>query len=320
MGDFSRLSPADCGIVVFPIWQSLSYDKRLFLGFGLILIGFVVQGLTKSFVPGAPFILAGNLLIIVKGYNNKIDLGRYDPGAQWENVEIDTLDKLITLDRKIRDWDFSPLDITNISGAALFLLVMTPLGWLAYTSRGLVQALFLDTILLLLPHWLTGIRSILVLPRLLVKVNTLRDLLQDPAVRSLGENHTIDLMVLLKGQKTKVPDDVKIRLRFLGQHKNFLGLYGQVVINEVQGTSYPYFYVVLVARKGYGLREVSPHCVSSGNLMTKFKLQDEAEVLVIRQRTTKTSGYHTEPVAVKDIFQEGFRVAQKVAVNHAPST
>jgi hypothetical protein len=307
-----RLSPDERGIVVFSVWQSLSYDKRMLLGFGLILLGFIVQGVTRSFVPGAPFILAGNLLLIVKGYNNKIDLGQYDPGAQWENADIDTLDKLVTLDGKIRDWDISMLDITNLLGAMVFILVMVPLGWLAYIGRGLNQVLVLDSMLLLLPHWITGIRSILVLPRLLVKVKTLRDLLQDPAVRSLGKDYKIDLLVLLKGQEAKVPDDVKIRVSFPGQHKDFLGFYGQVVINEVDGKSYPYFYVVLVARKGYGLGQVHPHSAAH-NLLLEFKVQEETEVLVIRQKTTKTSGYHTDPVMVMNIFEEGFRIGQKVA-------
>jgi hypothetical protein len=307
-----RLSPDERGIVVFSVWQSLSYDKRMLLGFGLILLGFIVQGVTRSFVPGAPFILAGNLLLVVKGYNNKIDPGQYDPGAQWENADIDTLDKLVTLDRKIRDWDISVLDITNVSGAMVFILVMVPLGWLAYTGRGLNQVLVLDSMLLLVPYWITGIRSILVLPRLLVKVKTLRNLLHDPAVRSLEKDHKIDLLVLLKGQEAKVPDDVKIRLSFPEQHKDFLGFYGQVVINEVDGKSYPYFYVVLVARKGYGLGKVHPHSAAH-NLLLEFKVQEETEVLVIRQKTTKTSGYHTDPVMVMNIFEEGFRIGQKVA-------
>jgi hypothetical protein len=84
------------------------------------------------------------------------------------------------------------------------------------------------------------------------------------------------------------------------------------VINEVDGKSYPYFYVVLVARKGYGLGKVHPHSAAH-NLLLEFKVQEETEVLVIRQKTTKTSGYHTNPVMVKNIFEEGIRIGQKVA-------
>jgi hypothetical protein len=121
-------------------------------------------------------------------------------------------------------------------------------------------------------------------------------------------------MMLLKGAgKTKVPDDVKFKVEISGHHPDFLGLYGQVVTNEVQGSSYPYFYVVLVARRGFGLPEIGRRHAGPSGTVVEIKNQDEVEVLVIRQKTTKKSGYHTPPSRCVEIFMDGLDLAEKAA-------
>jgi hypothetical protein len=176
---------------------------------------------------------------------------------------------------------------------------------------GPVRILVFDAALLLLPHWVTGVRSVLRLPGLLVKVETLRRLLDD-ARETLGP-HRVQLMMLLRGEETRIPGDLKLRIDPAGKPADLLGLYGQVVLNEVQGRSYPYFYVVLVARRGFGLGETYRELTVPGGITAEFNLQDEVEVLVLRQTTTKTSGYHTEPWAAVGILHEGVRLAERVA-------
>ena len=58
--------------------------------------------------------------------------------------------------------------ILSLSQDPLVLLILINLLFL-------VMGMFLDTMVLLLPHWLTGVRSILVQPKLMVRVNTMRD-------------------------------------------------------------------------------------------------------------------------------------------------
>jgi len=314
---FYRLSSADRGIVVFLLWRSLSYGKRLVLSFGLILAGLAIQILTESFLAGALPILAGNLLLLVRGYNNRVDFGRYDAAAQWETAELKKLDELLVLDKKIRKWDFSLLDVSNIAGGALFAGVFLGLGFLALITSGLARALVLDAMILLLPHWITGIRSTLVLPRLLVKVGTMRELLQD--VGPQVKDQKVDLMVLLKGKEKRLPDDIKLRISSASQNKDFLGLYAQVVANEVNGTSYPYLYVVLVAKKGYGLRNAFDQYHPRPGMTKEFKDQDEVEVIVIRQETTPRSDYHTDRQTASAIFLEGLSLSLAVSGSREPA-
>jgi hypothetical protein len=116
--------------------------------------------------------------------------------------------------------------------------------------------------------------------------------------------------MLLKGKETKVPIDVKFCVKIQNQHPDFLGLYGQIVIN----VGYPYFYVVLVTREGYGLQEMCESYTPPDNITKEYKVEEDVEVLVIRQTTTKTSGYQTGNTKIREIFLEGLKLAGKVAV------
>ncbi len=84
-----------------------------------------------------------------------------------------------------------------------------------------------------------------------------------------------------------------------------LGLYGQVVINAVQGKSYPYFYVVLVAENGSKLKRLYLHYTPPSGIISVFKSQAKVDVFIVRQKTSKTSGYHTKPDRIQRIFGEG---------------
>jgi hypothetical protein len=306
------LAPSERSIVVFKVWPSLDYKLRLYVSLGSVGFGLAVQIWNSSLLAGLPMIVIGSLFLLVSGYDNRVDFKGYDPGAEWERVEASRLEELIQLDRRIRKWDRSALDVTNVLGGVVFIALTGGLGLVAVLSEGLPRILAIDGALLLLPHWITGVRRVLTRPKLVVKAATIRQVLDAGEERL--KKHQVHVMMLLKGTgKTKVPDDIKFKVDIYGHHPDFLGLYGQVVLNEVQGSSYPYFYVVLVARKGFGLFDVKRRHVSSSRTTIETKNQGEVEVLVIRQRTTKKSGYHTPPSRCMQLFMEGLDLAEKVA-------
>jgi hypothetical protein len=103
------------------------------------------------------------------------------------------------------------------------------------------------------------------------------------------------------------------------QHKDFLGLYAQVVVNEVNGTSYPYLYVVLVAKKGYGLRNAFDKYSPGSGMIKEFRDQSEVEVIVIRQETTPRSGYFTDRRAGSRIFLDGLSFSKVVGRSKEPA-
>ncbi|MCX7003416.1 MAG: hypothetical protein NTV22_09095, partial [bacterium] len=132
------------------------------------------------------------------------------------------------------------------------------------------------------------------------------------------QQHTVEFYVLVKGKNVRMPQDVKFRVRLAGQKEEFLGLYGQTAINTVQGSSYPYFYAVLVAKKDFGLDRLRQRTKAPSNMTLEFSQDGDVEVLVVRQTTTKTSGYHTADSVAQAIMAEGLRMAEQVAVASAP--
>jgi hypothetical protein len=307
----------DRGIVVFWVWPSLAYRIRVMAAFLLIAGGLLMQFASRLPIPGVFFLAVGNLLLLVKGYDNRIDSSGFDAGAEWERVEPERLAELKELDARIRRWDRSSLEVSNPLGLVVFVVIVAPLAALVY-FRGTPTdwMLAIDAVVLLVPHWITGIRRALRAPKLLVRIETIEAVLER-AERRL-EDHKVTLLMLLAGGDTKLPEDLKFKVDLEGHHPDFLGLYGQVVLNEVQGTSYPYFYVVLVAKDGFGLHEAFRHYWPDAKKITKeFKRQDKVEVMVIRQHTTKKSGYHTKQQAAYRVFVEGLVQAEKVAVRGA---
>jgi hypothetical protein len=300
----------DRGVVVFLVWPSLTYGTRMAGSFVLIAAGMVIQFFARDFFPGVVLVVVGNLLLLVKGYDNRIDFGAFDPEAHWERVEREKLSELKALDAKIKRWDRTILEVSNPLGLIVFILVVAGLGALIVMGTGVGRILAIDAAVLLVPHWLTGIRRALRTPALLVRIEAIESVLERAARRL--EDHRVTVLMLLTGSEARLPEDVKFKVDVERQHPDFLGLYGQVVLNDVQGTSYPYFYVVLVAKDGFGLREAFNRFQPDSDITKEFKREDQVEVMVIRQYTTDKSGYHTKPLVANGIFNAGLNVAEEV--------
>jgi hypothetical protein len=311
---------SDRGTVVFWLLPGVTYNRRLAIRFVMIAAGFALQLPSGNIFPGLLLILAGNCLLLVKGYDNRVDAGAFDADTHWERVGVEKLEELKALDKKMRRWDRSLLDITNPFGAFIFLVLIGLLVLVVIFAVGAdgvlgrrAGILALDAGVLFVPHWLTGIRSILRRPGLLVRIEAMESVL-DRAKRRVEDHQVALLMLLSGGADVAIPEDVKFKIDIAGRDPDFLGLYGQIVINEVQGTSFPYFYVVLVARRGFGLKDAFSRHQTGGKVTKEFKLEDEVEVMVLRQHTTKKSGYHTKPAMATAIFREGLELAERVAV------
>jgi hypothetical protein len=313
------LDKQEQGIVVFKTWQSLGYGKRLFLSFSLITAGLFLQLYFRTFLPGIVLVFLGNIFLLPSGYNQGVKIGRYNPKKNWEEVGEHKLREFLILDRKIKKWDISSLDITNVLGFFTFLLVIAVLGYFFWQSlvenNKSLQIIIANGVVLLFPYWLTGVRSIFTLPNVVKKTRLILKLLSKREFQARLKRHDVDYYFLLGGnKKVKLPSDVKFRVNIENRHKDFLGLYGQVVMNNVQSTPYPYFYVVLVARCDFGLKNVYKKYVPDSMFVKKFKVQKDVEVLVIRQNTRIRKGFYTRDDQVSNIFSEGLRLAEEAAV------
>ena len=303
-------------VVVFHILKSMPYPRRLGLSFLLILSGMVVQAAMMTLFPGCAFVLLGSLLLVVRGYDNRVRPGKFAPEAAWEKVDRSKFGEVERLHRDMQRWDRSLLDVTNKLGLGVFALLAGIIGiFLMHgmeTGNPVLVILAGNGALLLFPHWFTGIRSILTHPLMVLKIETFHRVLNSKK-HPLPPDVEVEYYMLMKGDAAKIPDDVKIRMRLKNQPADFMGLYGQVAGNTVNGKTYPYFYVVLVARAGFGLDRLAEAGAPPKKITREFSVENDVEVLVVRQTTTRTSGYHTKDKPAGLILKEGLELARRTA-------
>jgi hypothetical protein len=316
------LSKDEQGIVIFHFLKTLSYSSRLFLALILIFGGMLVQYF--SFYQGGPdflltiglgMVLTGNLLVLVKGYNNRIKLDVYSADKEWITVDKEQLNKILEINRKARHWDISSTDISNVLGFFVFILLLGALIAIGisrpFASEMANRIIIWNTIILFVPHWFTGIRKITLTPKLVNKIRLFMNLMNG-FDNTLAEDQ-VDYLVYVEGQDTMFPRDVKMKLKFNAQPEGFLGMYAQISMNHVNDRDYPYFYVVMVAKAESGmLRPVVNSLQLPPKVISEYKTEGEIELIVIRQHTTKTSGYYTKPMAMVTIFAAGIKSVRRL--------
>jgi hypothetical protein len=76
----------DRQVVVFLVGKSLPFNRRLAFGITLLLVGLASRRSPSSSCPASLSSLFGTLLFLVRGYDNRVDFGKFEPDAQWERV------------------------------------------------------------------------------------------------------------------------------------------------------------------------------------------------------------------------------------------
>ncbi len=307
------LSKSEQGIVVFHVWKSLKYKSRLSLSILLILAGFITQYYMLNILPGIILVLAGNILLLVKGYDNRIKLDSFKPDAEWVKTDASQFTEIELMNKKIKRWDKSALELSSTPGCLIFFGVIALLIIFIVISpfpRNIMLIICATIVVLIVPHWFTGIKQISTTPELLTKIKLFRKLLS--YTQKELEQESINFLMLVN-EKNKFPTDVKMKINVKDQPEDFLGYYAQISMNNVQGTQYPYFYVVLVAKEKSKLLSKYFHSIEiPDNIVKEFETEGDIEIAVIRQKTTKNSGYHTNDKAVINIFETGLTAMRMV--------
>ncbi|MBN2245043.1 MAG: hypothetical protein JW755_04275 [Candidatus Aminicenantes bacterium] len=287
--------------VRFYFAKSLPYTLRITLTLVLLAAGFILQIYYMKLSYGIPFLLIGIGLVLVKGYDSRVRLKSFQIDPHWQNVTIDKVRELDEMRNRIKRWDRSALDISNPLGTFTFLfigaLVLIGAFILGAMSDNFTVALILvvDASLVLIPLWFSGMRFILKQPNLAIRVKLILNLYAEfQRLKKEGEEFKPALM-LSRGKEGKtVPIDARFSIGFPAPPEGFYGLQAQINLNIVQGASYPYFYCVLAAKPGFDLRQFQEKINLAPNVICEYQEDSKAEVLVIRQYTTRKSGYHTK--------------------------
>jgi len=310
----------------FHIAKFLPYNQRLGLIALLLVAGVALQIFAHWLWVGALLLLAATLLGIVKGYSTDIRDARIHK-REWRACTQKEFDRVTSLYDRTQQWDKAWVDITCGRGFLGLILAAGAVAGVYFFFRSLdfetegvryENLVLIDAIVLLVPHWVTGVRTILKRDQLIIKMR-----IYDLIGRHFEEvkAKTEELRPMLETGRSAdgdVPTDAKLMIHFHDTDPEFLGLQGQTSINSVQGTDYPYFYCVLIARAGFDLKGKAHRSgkLRGQRIVYEFDRQgkgdDAVDVLVVRQATTKTSGYHTKPGRAREIFHDALTVARAV--------
>jgi len=311
--------PSDRDIIRFHFAKDLSYGSRILLSSLLLFLGFAIQLIYMNVWTGMPFLIAAVGLVLVKGYDSRIRLKTFSMDPNWTEVPISKIEELEDLRLKTKRWDRDAWDISNQRGClSLFLWVIIAFAvaaglGLLVRSFAIFMILAIDAAIIAIPQWFSGMRFILTQPNLAVRVALLLKLERKfHGMNRKGEQFRPALM-LTRGEDGKtVPVNARFSVVFPDPPEGFYGLQAQININVVQGHSYPYFYCVLAANPGFDLQRFKNRIRESNRVMVEYQQDNRAEVVVLRQRTTKRSGYHTRDKACVEILDFALKAGRIV--------
>ncbi len=334
--------PEKDGQIKFILAKSLPYKPRMALVSALLLLGLGLQ-VTFSFWAGLVVLLTASLFGMVKGYDAKL---KVVSEQKWERVTPDEYAKIKLKADQLKRWDEDVFDITSTSGVLMFAAACAlcaglylaaavrfdfPGGYWVYGG--------LDAVAILAPLWFTGVREYLRKDKLIIKIIILENVIK--MLTSPSEVQVIPMLALAEtGEGRKEPEDARLLVKLVGAPASFYGMQVQLSINSVQGKDYPYLYCVLVAKAGSGLLERYERFLPkqeetfgsalsgfflgafgrpSRKLVYEAQATPEADILVIRQRAEKNTGYTTAQPAADAIVSASLDLAKKLIVNNAPA-
>ncbi|MHC4547788.1 MAG: hypothetical protein ACYTEZ_03340 [Planctomycetota bacterium] len=298
----------------FSLLRRMRYRTRLVVVGLFALAGLALQIAFLSFWAGFPCLLAAVICSWVAGFDNKLDKRSFHHDVAWETAPFDRLATIRKLDRAGRRWDTSALDVTNLLGGLIFGLLLVGALLLAtavshYVSERAGIIVGGDAVLLLLSQWFSGMRARFRQADLMVKVDHVLEVME-PLRREVEGHGELRVQLLMRGKDDqRVPGDLKLSVQVPEAPAHFLGVQAQIVLNRVQGTPYPYFYAVVLAREGHGLFEDVAKVALPRKVILETQSQKDVDVAILRQRTTRTSGYHTRAPVSRRILRTALEIA-----------
>ncbi len=304
--------------IKFLFAKKLAYKNRLWIVLILLITGILIES-AVNFWLGLAFLVIGTGLSLITGYAVKPVIKR---GAEkWSQVTPDEYKKVKARQEQLKKWDLDFFDITNPLGGFGFaaLGIICILVFIFFFCRDERLAVYwgLDCFVLFVPHWVTGVRSFLRKDRLIIKIDLLTQIIE-----YLSSPSDVQLLPMLSTLETErggtIPVDARLMLRFLNAPEYFLGLQVQVSINSVQGKDYPYLYCVIIAKQEAALFRKEWRAAYESqhpNLTIEENKSEGVDVLVIRQRTTTSSGYYTNLKSSRYIVDTSLNIARKLLSN-----
>jgi len=275
--------------------------------------GVALQVMAGQALLGWLLILAGSLLGVVRSVRSKRPA--QSSATQWVEVLPEQWERALEKSK-------SSSRAAGAQGIWIILIAVVAVPVTIFATEFLSEddwdlALLVvgDALALLAPTLIFGWISIWQPPGLAVQLKALLGVYRE--LEEAGDGDLI-LMPMLEvaasaeSEERSVPQEARMMIRLRGAPEDFIGVQVQVSLNDVSGTKYPYLYCVLLAREGLAA-QLRAARVSDNQLVTEPSREGDVSVLVLRQHTTKTSGYHTNERRQLQIVNAALAAARQVA-------
>ena len=306
---------SDEPVLQFVFAKRMRYRTRMWSVAILVAVGMIAQVAFLSVWPGAPLLAVAVAMSWVVGFDNKLDRRGLKADGTWCRTPFERIPSIVRLDKDMQRWDASAVDVTSPIGCFAMLAVVAVIAALttaASFALGFSAAVIVafDATVLVLIQWFSGMRTVHRKPDLVLKAQHLRDVVT-AAREEIDAAGTLHGQLLLSEHDAgAAPDDARILIDVKDPPGKMLSIQGQVVLNRVQGKPYPYFYCVAIAESGSGLAAFAERFVDDDSGTTiEVKSEDDVDVVVVRQTTSDTSGYHTSSDVSKRLLVTALDIA-----------
>ena len=275
----------------------------------LIFTGFAFQLSTKNILAGIPFIILCVLLNMIKS----ISIKRVRPEKlKWEEVTEQKIGEVMEHCRRVKRFRSGNLGcfVGLIIALVFFGVFLFPV--IEDISLPFPLVATVANAFILFAGLILGGRKSAWMPRALdTKIQIVRGIMESPLVKGDPDLSTIPYLEIGQTRQGTFPNDARVLIKLRDAPNEFIGLQGQISINAVKSRDYPYFYVVLIAHPGFKLFEKFKSLkVVLNNVTVEKRKTSEVDVIVLRQTTTKTSGYHTDQKVQDYILVKSIKAAK----------
>lgn len=279
----------------------VEFRLRGFTTLVLFIVGIIAQWSSSNFFVGSPFILLAGLLHIQKGAKLKRPEGGK---VVWRQGTLKELLRIEDQMQRIKKW--RGLGFSAKSGIAIPIFFA-----LVFVSPffGKTAIFIWDLAILFAPIFFTGTKSAWEPPDLRTKATNMKDLINSFLWKSHPRySHNLEFGIMRKVDSS-YPFDVRLKICKEDQPEQLIGIQGQYSINRVKNREYPYFYIVIIAKHDFELKRKIGRIA---NWTAEFERDKEVDVCVVRQHTTKTSGYHTPLSTQLAILKSGIEIFERL--------
>ena len=292
----------------FLVFNKISPQLRTLVSVLLVGVGFLLQLTTRNILAGLPFIVACLILNLLRGISVKRVQAKK---LTWQEVTPAKIDQVIEQCKRIKKFRSSDLGCIIVV-IVIFVFALSfglPLISFLFRLNFTFLAVIINAVILFGGVVLSGRKSAWMPRALDIKAGIVKRIVGSKLIKKYPEAQAIPYLEIGESKEGSFPNDTRIMIRFKDAPKDFIGLQGQISINSVKGRHYPYFYIVLIAKHAFDLQKKFGK-QSFDKLVVERKKTGEVDVIVIRQRTTKTSGYHTNTRVQDHILEVGLKATR----------